>query len=48
MQLAALVQARGGPDAVTFITAAPDAQAVWLATLELISEWEQQSAADPP
>lgn len=44
VQLAALVQARGGPDVVRFLTAPVDAKALWVAGVELIVEWEREAA----
>lgn len=44
VQVAALVQKRGGVDAVTFLRGGVDEQAVWMAALELDIEWEREAA----
>lgn len=48
LALAALVQHRGGPDAVTYLAADPDRQAVWVASVEVIVEWEREAADRRP
>lgn len=44
VQLAALVHASGGPDAVTFLSASLDEQVLWLASMELRAQWRQEAA----
>ena len=39
VQMAAVVEESGGPDAVTFLSGTPRHQAVWWATVELRRQW---------